>query len=65
MENNETAYCVKCHKKIEVKEGRKLQTKKRVWMIKGICPICGTKVCKFLKSSGEEDKRWSSEPIIS
>jgi len=46
------AYCVKCKKKVDVKDPKveemtnKHGTRKAV---KGICPECGTKVCVFIK----------------
>ena len=42
------AYCVKCKKKVEVNDGKEKLSKNGVKMLKGICPECGTKVCRFL-----------------
>ena len=42
------AYCVKCKKKVEMKDGKKTTTKNGRSMMKGKCPKCGTTVCRFL-----------------
>lgn len=42
-----TGYCVKCKKKVEMKDAKKTQTKKGKDMMKGKCPDCGTTVCTF------------------
>jgi len=42
-----TGYCVKCKKKVEIKDAAKTKTKKGKDMIKGKCPVCGTTVCTF------------------
>jgi len=44
------AYCVKCKAKREMKEGKIVTNEKGRRMAKGICPECGTKMTKFLKS---------------
>ncbi len=41
------AYCVRCKQKVEIKNPVKDKTKKGVPMIRGTCPICGTKVCRI------------------
>ena len=45
-----TSYCLKCRKKIEVKDSEEIITKNNRNAIRGVCPICGTKVFKFLPS---------------
>jgi len=40
-------YCVKCKKKVEMKDPKKTTTKKGKAMMKGSCPDCGTTVCTF------------------
>ena len=42
-----TGYCVKCKKKVEIKDAAKTKTKKGKDMMKGKCPDCGTTVCTF------------------
>jgi hypothetical protein len=44
------AYCVKCRKKREVKGGTVKQTANGRQMAQGTCPVCGTKVTRFLSS---------------
>jgi hypothetical protein len=46
------AYCVKCREKRQIKDGRVEETAKGRKMAKGECPVCGTKVTRFL--SGKE-----------
>jgi len=41
------AYCVRCKKKVEIKDPVETATKKGVAMLKGKCPICGTTVCRI------------------
>jgi len=42
-------YCVKCKKKTKMKNLVKTKTKKGIPMTKGICSICGTKMCRIGK----------------
>ena len=46
-------YCVKCRKKRTVADGKVEVTSNGRRMVKGICPVCGTKVSRFLP---KEDK---------
>jgi len=41
------AYCVKCKKKVEIKNPAETKTKRGVRMYKGKCPYCGTTVCRI------------------
>jgi endogenous inhibitor of DNA gyrase (YacG/DUF329 family) len=41
------AYCVKCKKKVTVKNPEKIIMKNKRPATKGTCPICGTKVFKI------------------
>jgi endogenous inhibitor of DNA gyrase (YacG/DUF329 family) len=41
------AYCVKCKKKVTVKDPEKIIMKNKRPATKGTCPICGTKVFKI------------------
>lgn len=46
------AYCVRCKKKKEMKNGREVSMKGKGGterrMLKGECSVCGTKMCQFL-----------------
>jgi hypothetical protein len=41
-------YCVKCREKRSVTKGVVTETKNGRPMAKGTCPVCGTKVSRFL-----------------
>jgi len=40
--------CMKCRKQVEIKNGKETVTKNKMRMLKGVCPKCGTTVCKIL-----------------
>lgn len=42
-------YCVKCKKKVEMKNPKEVLTKNNRKMLTDICFYCGTKICKFIK----------------
>ncbi len=42
-----TAYCVKCRKKVEIKNEQKVKLKNGKPATKGACPKCGTKVFRI------------------
>jgi len=42
------AYCVKCKKKVEVKDGQEVTMKNGRKALKGKCSVCGTGVYKIL-----------------
>ncbi|GFN39790.1 MAG: conserved hypothetical protein [Marine Group I thaumarchaeote] len=44
-----TAYCVKCRKKVEMKDAEETTLKNGRPAMKGICPDCGTKVFRIGK----------------
>ena len=44
----EQAYCVKCKKKVDVKNGEEVTMKNGRPALKGTCSICGTGVYKIL-----------------
>ncbi len=44
----ETAYCVKCKAKVEVKDGQEVKMKNGRPALKGTCAVCGTGVYKIL-----------------
>jgi DNA-directed RNA polymerase subunit RPC12/RpoP len=41
------AYCVKCKKKVEIKNPQGVTLKNKKKATKGICPKCGTKVFRI------------------
>lgn len=41
-------YCVKCKKKVEIKDGKEGKTSKGTRILKGKCPVCGITVCRIL-----------------
>ncbi|MCL5318817.1 MAG: DUF5679 domain-containing protein [Thaumarchaeota archaeon] len=41
------AYCVKCRAKRDIKTPQKITMKNGRPAMKGICPVCGTKVFKI------------------
>jgi hypothetical protein len=43
-------YCVKCREKRDIKGGEKVKTSKGRPMAKGVCPVCGTTVTRFLST---------------
>ncbi|MEN4013770.1 MAG: DUF5679 domain-containing protein [Chloroflexota bacterium] len=45
---NFEGYCVKCKQKRAIKNGKVEKTAKGRPMVKGDCPVCGTKVTRFL-----------------
>ena len=42
-------YCVKCKKKVEIKDGKEVSKGGRNFIL-GVCPKCGTKVICILPS---------------
>jgi hypothetical protein len=44
-------YCVKCRKKQMVKNGVVKKTPNGRQIVQGICPVCKTKVTRFLPST--------------
>ena len=41
-------YCFKCRKKQQIKGGTITQTPNGRRMVQGVCPVCKTKVTRFL-----------------
>jgi endogenous inhibitor of DNA gyrase (YacG/DUF329 family) len=44
------AYCMKCKKKVKIKNPKAITMKNKRPAIQGVCPICGTKVFRIGKS---------------
>ena len=45
-----TAYCMKCRKKVEIKNPKQVTLKTNRPAMEGICPVCGTKVFRLGKA---------------
>ncbi len=45
-----TAYCMKCRKKVEINNPRRVTLKNRRPATQGVCPKCGTKVFRIEKA---------------
>jgi len=41
------ARCMKCKKQVDMKGGKESKTKRGTKIAKGVCPICGTTVCRM------------------
>jgi len=50
-------FCVKCRKKVEVKDPQEVTLKNGRKAIKGKCPYCGTTVYVFVSSKGSRKKK--------
>ena len=44
-----TAYCMKCRKKVEIKDAKQITLKNGRPAVQGACPTCGTKVFRIGK----------------
>lgn len=44
------AYCVKCRQKRDIKNGEVKETSNGRKMAQGTCPVCGTRVTRFLST---------------
>jgi len=42
-----TAYCMKCRKKVEIKNPRQITLKNGRPAMQGVCSVCGTKVFRI------------------
>lgn len=42
------ARCMKCRKQVEIKDPKEVVLKNNLKAIKGVCPACGTKVCRII-----------------
>lgn len=45
-----TAYCMKCRKKVEIKDAKQITLKNGRPAMQGVCPTCGTKVFRIGKA---------------
>ena len=44
-----TAYCMKCRRKVEIKDPKQITLKDGRPAVQGACPVCGTKVFRIGK----------------
>jgi hypothetical protein len=42
-------YCVKCREKREIKDAERVEMENGRKALKGVCPVCGTKITRFVK----------------
>jgi len=42
------SYCLRCKQKREMSQYSEYKSPNGVWMAKGVCPVCGTKMAKIL-----------------
>lgn len=45
-----TAYCMKCRKKVEIKDAKQVALENNRLAVQGVCPNCGTKVFRIGKA---------------
>ena len=45
-----TAYCMKCRRKVDIRNPREIILKNRRPAVQGVCPSCGTKVFRIGKA---------------
>ena len=45
-----TAYCMKCRKKVEIKNPKQITLENNRPAVQGVCSVCGTKVFRIGKS---------------
>lgn len=44
-----TAYCMKCRKRVEIKNPEQITLKNKRPAVQGVCPTCGTKAFRLGK----------------
>jgi hypothetical protein len=54
-ENNQKNYCLKCKSNQDIKDVEVKTTKNNRRMLSGLCSVCNTKTCRFLKK-GDDNK---------
>ena len=42
------ARCMKCRTQVQIKDPKDIVLKNGLKAIKGVCPTCGTKVCRII-----------------
>ena len=53
-ETQQEAYCVKCKTKRPIKDAHEETTENGRRSLKGECPVCGTKLTRFLPNKKED-----------
>lgn len=46
------SYCVKCREKREIKDAERVEMENGRKAMQGVCPVCGTKIVRFVKDDG-------------
>jgi hypothetical protein len=44
-------YCVKCREKRDIKDAKQVKMDNGRAAMQGVCPVCGTKIVRFIKDS--------------
>jgi len=55
-------YCLKCKQSREMKDLKYVKTANGRTMAKGVCPVCGTTINKFLSKAEAEKEAHHTEP---
>lgn len=42
------ARCMRCRKQVDIKDPKEVVLKNKLKALKGVCPNCGTKVCRII-----------------
>ena len=45
--------CMKCRKQVEIKDAEEVTMKNGMMAMKGVCPVCGTKVFRIMGKKKE------------
>ena len=53
---NKIGFCLKCKEKREISNSQEIITKNKKRAVTGVCPVCGTKMFKFLSSKTKEEE---------
>lgn len=50
MPDGRAVYCMKCRKKVEIRNPKQITLKNGRPAVQGVCPVCGTKVFRIGKA---------------
>lgn len=42
------ARCMRCRKQVDIKDPKEVVLKNNLKAMRGVCPTCGTKVCRII-----------------